>query len=261
VVAGIEAGGSLGWLCCYFVFPRLRVYSYPTVLLVLVTLIPVCFMLGSEQLHCQGGGAVAATAFGFAVRNLAPAAHTEQLNESLALLWSELVQTLLFTLIGAAIDFSKLDSAALGWGALVLVLALLVRITAAFATMLEKTHFTWCERLFVGIAWLPKATVQAAVSSMPLDRLSAAHASEVDIARAYQLLTISVLAIFITAPLGSVLIALLGPRWLLRDCKPDETDAESGDVAEADTVATDVTDTVDSADSVSNLREVLDVSI
>jgi solute carrier family 9B (sodium/hydrogen exchanger), member 1/2 len=192
----------------------------------------------------KGGGAVAATAFGFTVRNLAPAVHTQQLNESLTLLWNELVQTLLFTLIGAAMDFSRLDSAALGWGALVLVLALLVRITAAFATMLEKAHFTWCERLFVGIAWLPKPTVQAAVSSMPLDRLSATHAHAVDIARAYQLLTISVLAIFITAPLGSVLIAQLGPRWLSRDSKPDEVDVKIGEVTEADTVATEAIYTV-----------------
>jgi solute carrier family 9B (sodium/hydrogen exchanger), member 1/2 len=249
VVAGIAAGGSLGWSCCYCVFPQLRVYSYPTVLLVLVTLIPVCFMLGSEQLHCQGGGAVAVVSFGFAVRNLAPAEHIEPLNESLELLWSELVQTLLFTLIGAAIDFSKLNGAALGWGTLVLVVALLVRITAAFATMLEKAHFTWWERLFVGVAWLPKATVQAAVASMPLDRLSAVHASALDIARAYQLLTISVLAIFITAPLGSVLITLLGPRWLSRDSKPDETDADVTDVTEveeAHTTATEVGDTVGS---------------
>jgi solute carrier family 9B (sodium/hydrogen exchanger), member 1/2 len=217
LLGGFTAGTSLAWLCCKHTFPQLRISRHPVALLLLVTLIPVCLVLGSGQLHCQGAGALAAFIFGFTVRNAAPASAqqqcTAQLLSSLQLLWTELLRTLLFTLIGAEVDLHKLNSSALGWGALMLALALLLRVALTFATMLEKPHFTRYERLFVAAAWT-KATVQAVTASMPLDALIAAGAGAAAIERAHQLLTISIMAIFVTAPLGSVLITVLGPRCL-----------------------------------------------
>jgi NhaP-type Na+/H+ or K+/H+ antiporter len=135
-----------------YIFPQLHITRYPTVLPVLVTLIPVCLVIGSGQLHCQGAGALAAFTFGFAVRNLMPEQHTAQLLTALQLLWTELLRTLLFTMIGAEVNLTKLNSTALGWGALMLALALLLRVALAFATMLEKRHFSCWERLCVAAA-------------------------------------------------------------------------------------------------------------
>ena len=59
----------------------------------------------------------------------------------------------------------------------------------------EKTKLKWKERLFCVISYLPKATVQAAIGSVPL----AAGLSCGKI-----VLSVAVLAIIITAPLGAI---------------------------------------------------------
>ena len=69
------------------------------------------------------------------------------------------------------------------------------------------------ERLFVALAWLPKATVQAAVGAVALDAAESDGAED----RARVVLTVAVLAIVMTAPLGAVLIAVFGPRLLTHD--------------------------------------------
>lgn len=70
--------------------------------------------------------------------------------------------------------------------------------------------------IFVNLAWIPKATVQAALGPQPLDMLRDAPPDDPQIPIAKLLLTTAVLAIIITAPLGSVGISLSGPRFLNR---------------------------------------------
>jgi NhaP-type Na+/H+ or K+/H+ antiporter len=69
------------------------------------------------------------------------------------------------------------------------------------------------ERLFVALAWLPKATVQAAVGPVALD-LARGRSDPATVAMATTVLTIAVLSILITAPLGALLIAVTGPKLL-----------------------------------------------
>ena len=57
------------------------------------------------------------------------------------------------------------------------------------------THLTWKERLFCVIAYLPKATVQTAIGSVPL---------AAGLACGKIVLSVAVLAIIITAPLGAI---------------------------------------------------------
>ena len=69
-------------------------------------------------------------------------------------------QPLLFSLIGAEIRLSSLSPATLGWGLLVLTAGLLARSAAAFLAVGGGNNSPR-ERVFVALAWLPKATVQA----------------------------------------------------------------------------------------------------
>jgi hypothetical protein len=71
------------------------------------------------------------------------------------------------------------------------------------------------ERLFALIAYLPKATVQAALGAVPL---------AAGVPGGAEILSVAVLSILITAPLGLVLIRALGPRLL----EPYEGGAEDG---------------------------------
>lgn len=73
-------------------------------------------------------------------------------------------------------------------------LALLFRSVGVLLCV-AGTHLTWKERLFCVIAYLPKATVQAAIGSVPL---------AAGLACGKIVLSVAVLAIIITAPLGAI---------------------------------------------------------
>ena len=75
----------------------------------------------------------------------------------------------------------------------VMLIALLFRVLGVFASLL-KTTFNFKEKLFCAIAYLPKATVQAAIGAIPLS---------VGLAGGEIILTCTVLSILITAPLGA----------------------------------------------------------
>lgn len=74
------------------------------------------------------------------------------------------------------------------------------------------------EKLFLCIAWIPKATVQAAVGSMALDLAREANNAEF-IKIATSVLNLAVLSIVATAPLGTILISLSAPKLLSKENK------------------------------------------
>ena len=100
---------------------------------------------------------------------------------------------MLFVLVGATVDITHVANAGFMAVALILI-ALLVRICGVFAC-LAKTRIRAKERLFCAIAYLPKATVQAAIGGLPL---------LAGVASGNTILMVAVLSILITAPLGAV---------------------------------------------------------
>ncbi len=70
----------------------------------------------------------------------------------------------------------------------------------------------------MSMAWLPKATVQAAIGSVALDVVKEqTNPLEKDLILGRQVLTLAVLAILVTAPIGAFLIAFFGPRLLEKE--------------------------------------------
>lgn len=90
-------------------------------------------------------------------------------------------------------------------GFAVLCAGLAIRIVITYIGT-SHNDLTWKEKLFVAIAWLPKATVQAAIGSIALDTARLRGSDPNDIYRGNVILTIAVLGILITAPLGAALI-------------------------------------------------------
>lgn len=112
-------------------------------------------------------------------------------------------QIILFTLVGAEVNIEVALEAGL-IGVAIITLGLLGRSVGVWlATM--GTNMNKKERLFCIIAYTPKATVQAAIGSLPL----AAGVEGGSI-----ILAIAVLSIIITAPLGAIGIKLSAPRLL-----------------------------------------------
>ncbi len=103
----------------------------------------------------------------------------------------------LFVLVGAAVDISIALEAGL-IGLFLIFMGLTARFLGIYIATF-RTTYVLKEKLFMTIAFTPKATVQAAMGSIPLS-LGIMHREII--------LAISVLAILITAPLGSSLIQL-----------------------------------------------------
>jgi len=144
-------------------------------------------------------------------RSDADDAHKSHLVEAnIGLLWTWLAQPLLFGVIGTELNFHRMAPAVAGRALVVVGVGLLVRIPAAYVAVHFDDRLKFREKAFVALAWLPKATVQAALASVPAEVVD-------DRRRGEAILTTAVLAILATAPLGSLFIQRFGPRWLERE--------------------------------------------
>lgn len=118
-----------------------------------------------------------------------------------------IAEIILFVLIGVSVDPAVALGAGLR-GALAIVVGLAARSVGVWIAT-TRSPLSLQERLFAVIAYLPKATVQAALGGVALTR---------GIAGGEEILTLAVLAIVLTAPLGLIGINILGPRLLPGGC-------------------------------------------
>ena len=114
-------------------------------------------------------------------------------------------EIMLFVLVGAAVDIQYAVKA--GIAPVFLIFSVLIfRMTGVFVCLL-KTKLNIKERAFCMLAYMPKATVQAAIGGLPLAMgLSCGNI----------VLSVAVIAIFITAPLGAFCIDMTYKRFLQR---------------------------------------------
>ena len=113
---------------------------------------------------------------------------------------------MLFVLVGAAVDIRYTLSA--GCMALLMILISLGFRAAGVIICLLGTDLNLKERIFCVISYLPKATVQAAIGSVPLS---------LGLPCGKIVLSVAVLAILITAPLGAIGIDKTYMRVLERE--------------------------------------------
>ena len=102
-------------------------------------------------------------------------------------------EVILFVLVGAAVDIRYTLEA--GGMALVMILLALVFRSLGVLVCLIKTNLNTRERAYCVIAYLPKATVQAAIGSVPLS---------LGLPCGRMVLSVAVLSILVTAPLGAI---------------------------------------------------------
>ena len=112
----------------------------------------------------------------------------------------------LFVLVGATVDLKYAVVA--GVSAVLLVAGALVFRMIGVALCLIKTDLSRKERLFCMVAYVPKATVQAAIGAIPLT---------MGLSCGQIVLTIAVLSILITAPFGAICIDNLYKKLLEKE--------------------------------------------
>ncbi|KAL5105166.1 Sodium/hydrogen exchanger 9B2 [Taenia crassiceps] len=125
------------------------------------------------------------------------------------------VQPLLFCLIGADIPVEKLRADTIGRGIASILISLSFRMGASILAV-TPSPLKWKERIFVAVAWIPKATVQAAIGPLALDS-ARATGDRTLINWGEQIITLSALSILLTAPLAALLIPLVAPHLLHQD--------------------------------------------
>ena len=130
-----------------------------------------------------------------------------------------MIVPLLFGSIGAAFDLSQMSSQIVFKSCVVIFIAFLVRLPIAFISC-AGANLSIKERLFVSSAWCPKATVQAALCSLPLMMIRKSYdddGNNILIEWGSIIQSTSILAIIITAPIGLLAIQFLGPYLLSRE--------------------------------------------
>ncbi|XP_068613035.1 sodium/hydrogen exchanger 9B2-like [Brachionichthys hirsutus] len=208
VIGGLVAGILLGFLIQYF--PSVDQKHLVMKRTFLVLGLSVFAVFGSGVAGFPGSGGLCTLVLAF-LAGLGWGKEKACVEEVVGWAW-DVFQPLLFGLIGAEIRVSELDGNTVGLGVATLLIALLVRVLFTFICVL-CAGFNMKEKIFIALAWLPKATVQAAIGSTALDmartkneKLLQKHGMDV--------LTVAVLAILLTAPVGALIIGLAGPLLL-----------------------------------------------
>ncbi|XP_073988269.1 sodium/hydrogen exchanger 9B2-like isoform X1 [Rhodnius prolixus] len=196
----------------------------------------LCAVLGSELIHYSGAGPLACIVASFIAClswKLQGWSNTHNpVSDVFAKIWL-ILQPMLFGLIGAEIDLTRLQFDTVGLGLIVIIGALVVRVATCCLVILGG-NLNWKEIIFVNLAWLPKATVQAALGPEALDLVrQQENPDENDKVRGAQLLTLAVISILLTAPIGSIGISISGPTLLSNE--PVQPAKENATVIVTDT--------------------------
>ncbi|KAG7314219.1 hypothetical protein KOW79_022715 [Hemibagrus wyckioides] len=215
VLGGIVVGVALGFFLHFFPSKDQKAVVLKRSFLLLG--LSVFSVFGSNVAGFPGSGGLCTLVLSFLAgigwkENKAP------VEEVVGKVW-DVFQPLLFGLIGAEIRIGALEPITVALGLATLSIALSVRIFITFLMVL-CAGFNFKEKIFIALAWMPKATVQAAIGSTALD-MARVKQDEKFQRFGMDVLSVAVLSILITAPLGALLIGLCGPRLLRRPKNPD----------------------------------------
>ncbi|XP_060635136.2 sodium/hydrogen exchanger 9B2-like isoform X1 [Anolis sagrei] len=224
VAVGIAAGGLLGIFVRYF--PSKDQESLVWKRAFFVMSLSMFAVFGSMYFGFPGTGGLCTIVLAF-LAGIAWSDEKKEVEKIIAVAW-EIFQPFLFGLIGAEITVASLKPETVGLCVATLFVGLTARITATFL-LVCFAGFNIKEKIFISLAWIPKATVQAAIGSVALDT---ARTQQDEALEKYgmDVLTVAFLAILITAPIGALIIGLAGPQLLHKTTK-DNGNEDHGQTA------------------------------
>ena len=211
IVLGIVLGAVAGYvLSLFFETAYAHKHCVRNSMKVIIVL-GVSFLLMAVETWLKGivsvSGLLAVVSMACVLKMKSVTVVSNRLSEKFGKLWLA-AEVILFVLVGAAVDVRYTLNA--GFAAVLMIFAALAFRSAGVAVCLIKTSMTWRERIFCMIAYLPKATVQAAIGSVPL---------AIGLSCGQIVLSVAVLAILITAPLGALGIDLSYKKLLRKEAK------------------------------------------
>ncbi|KAM3937161.1 sodium/hydrogen exchanger 9B2-like [Leptodactylus fuscus] len=229
VVVGIAAGILLGFFLHYFPSKDQENLKWKRSYLIMALSIFAVF--GSLYFGFPGSGGLCTLVMAF-LAGIGWTGEKAVVEDIIAVGW-DIFQPLLFSLIGSEISVSSLRPETVGLCVATLGIALIIRICFTFL-MVSWAGFNKKEKVFISLAWMPKATVQAAIGSVALDM--ARHTGNKQFEDyGMDVLTVAFLGILLTAPIGALIIGMTGPKMLQKSNPCIET--EESEVAENRTEA------------------------
>ncbi|MER2175398.1 MAG: cation:proton antiporter [Carnobacterium sp.] len=194
ILFGILLGILMGYLMVKL-FKYLHIRDTVKVLVIL----SICFLMVSLEESLKGifpiSGLLGVMALGGIILKLYPLL-AKRINTKFSKVWLG-SEVFLFVLVGSVTDITALSEAGVAV-VLLIVISLIFRMLAVFLSV-SGTSLTVKEKLFTAGAYTPKATVQAAIGSLPL---------AMGVPAGSLILSVAVLAIILTAPLGATFIDL-----------------------------------------------------
>lgn len=209
IVLGIVLGALVGFLLSIFFETAYAHKHCVRNSMKVIIVLGVSFMLMAIETWVEGivsiSGLLAVVSMACMLKIKSIAFVSKRLSEKFGKLWIA-AEVILFVLVGAAVDIRYTMGA--GLAAIAMIFLALVFRGIGVSICLIKTNLNWKERLFCVIAYLPKATVQAAIGAVPL---------AMGLSCGQIVLSVAVLAILITAPLGAIGMDLTYKRLLIRE--------------------------------------------
>lgn len=209
IILGIILGAIVGYLLYLFFETVYAKKHYVRNSMKVIIVLGFSFLLIAIEGWLEGkiavSGLLAVVSMACVLKMKCTAFVSKRLSEKFGKLWLA-AEVILFVLVGAAVDIRYTLEAGLAAVAMIFV-ALIFR---SFGVLLctVKTNLSAKERAFCVIAYLPKATVQAAIGSVPF-------AAGLPCGKI--VLSVAVMAIIITAPLGAFGMDLTYKKFLTRE--------------------------------------------
>lgn len=196
IIFGILLGIAAGWiLSLFFETAYAHAHCVRNSMKVVIVL-GSAFLLMSVETWLKGivsvSGLLAVVSMACTIKLKCVTSVSKRLSEKFGKLWIA-AEVILFVLVGAAVDIRYTMEAGIA-AVCMIFLALLFR-TVGVLLCVTGTGLNRKERMFCVISYLPKATVQAAIGSVPM---------AMGLSCGKIVLSVAVLAILITAPLGAI---------------------------------------------------------
>ena len=208
IVLGILLGAAVGYLLSLFFETAYAKDHYVRNSMKVIVVLGLSFLLMAVETwakpYVSVSGLLAVVSMACVLKMKCPKSVSGRLSEKFGKLWIA-AEVVLFVMVGAAVDIRYTATA--GGAAVVMILLALIFRAAGVCVCMAGTALNKKERLFTVIAYLPKATVQAAIGSVPM---------AMGLSCGQIVLSVAVLAILITAPLGAIGMDMTYRRLLKR---------------------------------------------
>lgn len=221
IVLGVALGAVVGIALSRFFETAYARSHYVRNSMKVIIVLGTAFLLMAVETWLKGrvpvSGLLAVVSMACALKIKCVPSVSKRLSEKFGKLWLA-AEVILFVLVGAAVDIRYTLSA--GPAAILMILIALYFRAVGVTLCMAGTALNKKERLFCVIAYLPKATVQAAIGSVPL---------AMGLPCGQIVLSVAVLAILITAPLGALGMDKSYKKLLTCDAAPRQADRAEGD--------------------------------